>query len=132
MPGIVTPEYVNAVGESPVSSVDRYFYVVNLQDDMIMEWDGYRTEELDGKIHWMILITCPKCNNELRLETAKKQILIDDKGLHIAETIRCTHPAEFGGMCTWHVGIEPPRKSSDREARIRGQKIKVDAIARHC
>ena len=129
MSSIVSPEHVRHMGDNQIGQADRLFYVID-NDGMVMEWDGYFRKEKDGKEHWMLLIRCPRCEGDLTLRTENKKILVDEKGLHIDGTVRCTHPAEFGGMCSWCVGVEPPSKQSDRIITHKGHKIKIDAVTR--
>jgi hypothetical protein len=75
------------------------------------------------------------CRQNLKLDSTKKKILIDEQGLHLAEPIACAWPGEFGTACNFQVAIEPPRKAEDKMVRVNGmdgrpRQVKIDAVAR--
>lgn len=95
-----------------------------LYNDVVWEADGYQTGNL-----WLILMICPKCKNNLSIKSDQKSLKVSPDGLELGEPIRCSHPAEFGGICTFHVMLERPAKK-DRLACVQGIDLKVDAVAR--
>ncbi len=125
MQNIVSPEHVAATLGDIRRTPDKIFYI--LSGDLVMQWEGYKEAVTNG---WYIVLMCPKCGATLTLDSKNKKVLVDEKGLHIAEPIRCTAPAQFGGMCSWQVIIEPPKKSSEMTAIVQGIKYKISAVAR--
>ena len=100
-----------------------------MYEDTVWECDGYAVGDL-----WSILIICPVCRQNLKIDSTKKPMRIDEKGLELADPIRCSYPGDFGTPCPFCVAIEPPKKA-DLYQEIRcgdGQvrKVKLDAIAR--
>jgi len=130
---IVRPGEVKTLDDYATRKPDRYFYI--LFGENVWECDGYVINQ-DGKEPlWTILIVCPVCRHNLKIDSSKKKLLIDDKGLEIAEPIACAWPGEFGTACNFQVAIEPPRKREDMFVRVNGidgigRQVKVDAIAR--
>lgn len=120
---------MDTVGEK---KPDRYFYI--LFEEHIWECDGYLSKEDGKEPEWMILITCPVCRQNLNLSSRKKKLLLDEKGLHLAEPIACSYPGEFGGLCNFSVMLEPPTKSEDKTCMVNGPggrvKVIVDAVAK--
>lgn len=124
---IIKPDHVAATLGEMQRSPDKTFYV--LSGDLVMEWEGYSTKDTAGHVNWYIVALCPRCHTPLTIDGANKRILVDAQGLHIDEAIRCTAPAQFGGMCSWRVNIAPPN-ANNREAIVYGRKYKIDAVAR--
>lgn len=106
---------------------DRYFYV--LWDETVWELDGYCVKLPSGKLTWTILVTCPHCCQVLKLDTERKPLLVDERGLSTSEPIQCSYPGQFGGLCNWRVELEPPKESL-RYAVVNGQRVRLDAIAK--
>lgn len=124
---IIRPNEVKTLDDYARREPDRYFYI--LFGDDVWECDGYMIKD-DGKELWTILIRCPVCNQNLKLDSEKKSLRIDDKGLELKDTIQCSWPGQFGGLCNFHVAVEPPRKFEDRMVRVAGRQLKIDAVAR--
>jgi len=136
---IATPGEVKGFLPSAVRRADRYFYV--LYADTVYEWDGYRmgpSGAPDGapEVNWSILIMCPKCRNNLRLDNLKKHLAIESSAAGLeSEPIQCAYKAEFGGLCTWRVVLERPVKAQDRIVVVAApdssrRQILIDAIAK--
>lgn len=126
---VIKPDHVAATLGDVRRDADRVFVIVS--QDRVMAWDGYKVVE-NGRESWYVIAICPVCGTILTVDDSNKKMLVDDKGLHIAEPIRCTAPAQFGGMCPWHVAIEPPSKKSEQFVDTKGTRLKVDAIAKRC
>lgn len=133
---IVTPNRVQGFLPTAKAKPDRYFYV--LYGDMVLEWDGYRIggevgapDGADG-VNWSILLMCPRCHNNLRLDSLQKHLSVESGQAGISsEPIRCSYKAEFGGLCSWRVVLERPSKRHDRIVTVDGGKrIAIDAVAR--
>ena len=130
---IVRPDEVKTLDSHTEAKPDRYFYM--LFEEHIWECDGYYIQEEGKKPLWIILIVCPLCKQNLKIDSSNKKLLIDDKGLHLAEPIGCSWPGEFNTPCNFRVAIEPPRKQEDKFCRVTGRdgvsrQVKVDAVAR--
>jgi len=95
-----------------------------LYQDVVWEVDGYQTGDL-----WLLLMICPKCGNNLSIKSDQKPLKVSPDGLEVGDPIRCSHPAEFGGICPFHVVLERPAKK-DRVACVEGINRHVDAVAR--
>ena len=126
---VVKPDHVAATLGDVRRDADRVFVVVS--QDRVLAWDGYRVIE-NGHESWYVIAICPICGTILTIDDSNKKMLVDEKGLHIAEPIRCTAPAEFGGMCSWHVAIEPPANKNEQFVDTKGTRLKVDAVAKRC
>jgi len=130
---IVRPDEVKTLDTQRTAKPDRYFYM--LFEEHVWECDGYYIHEPGEEPNWIILIVCPCCKQNLTINSTKKKILIDDKGLHVAEPIACSHPGEFSTPCNFRVAVEPPSKQEDKYCRVAGsdgvsRQVKVDAVAR--
>ena len=126
MTHVLNPQEARGLA-SREAQADRYFYILDAVDDRIWEWDGYPNPDGDG--HWLIQLVCPLCNNNLTLTSIRKKLEITKEGLQSAEPIRCSHPADFGGICKWGVVLELPRPS-ERVAMVAGQEVRLDAVAK--
>lgn len=94
----------------PIESEEKtYFYLFDEKTETIWEADGFTEIDADGKKQWKIILTCPKCHNNLTLDSKNKQIQVTSEGLETGEPIRCSHPGEFG-PCMWNVELCPPKK----------------------
>lgn len=129
---IVRPDEVKTLDNFAGADPDRYFYM--LFEEKVWECDGYCIKREGEEPLWTILIVCPLCKQNLKIDSTKKKLLIDDKGLHLAEPIACAWPGEFNTPCNFRVAIEPPRRAEDKMCRVTGQdgvsrQVKVDAVA---
>ena len=93
-----------------------------LYKDVVWEADGYLVGE-----KWLILMLCPTCGNNLSLKSENKPMKVSPGGLEVGEPIRCSHPAEFGGVCSFHVMLDRP-SNRDRVACVEGIDRHVDAV----
>jgi hypothetical protein len=130
---IVRPDEVKTCDDYARRKPDRYFYIIF--EENVWECDGYKIERDGAEPLWTILLICPMCRQNLKLDSTKKKILIDEQGLHLAEPIACAWPGEFGTACNFQVAIEPPRKAEDKMVRVNGmdgrpRQVKIDAVAR--
>ena len=94
-----------------------------LYNDVVWEADGYQTGE-----HWLILMVCPKCKNNLSVKSNQKPMKVSPGGLELGEPIRCSHPVDFG-VCSFHVMLDRPAKK-DRVACVGGIDRHIDAVVR--
>jgi len=129
---IITPNEVKGFLGNDTRKPDRLFYV--LYEDQIWEWDGYCVH-LGETPCWSINIVCPRCHNNLRLDSTRKRVQITSDSLETDEPIRCAHPAEFGGVCRWAIELAPPHKREERYIEVAGPtgvaRIKIDAVAKN-
>lgn len=129
---IITPNEVKGFLGSDARKPDRLFYI--LFEDQIWEWDGYCVHTADRDC-WSINIVCPRCHNNLRLDSTLKRLQVTADSLETDEPIRCSHVAEFGGLCSWRVELAPPRKREERYIEVGSPtgvaRIKIDAVARN-
>jgi hypothetical protein len=136
---IVRPDYVKGFADTASKKVDRYFYIIYLEE--CWECDGYRIGPKDlpddhPSVHWTILLRCPVCHNNLMLDSTKKKLQVSrPSGLETAEPIRCSYKAEFGGLCKWSVVLESPRRREDKQISVRlddniVKTVLVDAVAK--
>lgn len=130
---IVRPNEVKTLDNYAGRKPDRYFYI--LFEENIWECDGYVVNQEGSEPLWSILLVCPLCKQNLKLDSDKKKLLIDEQGLHLAEPIACAWPGEFGTACNFRVAIDPPRKREDKVVRVTGmdgisRQVKIDAVAR--
>lgn len=136
---IVRPNEVKGFQTTAEAKPNRYFYI--LCGDECWECDGYRMGDPalpddHGDVHWAILITCPVCHQSLKLDSTKKKISIGRvSGLESDEPIRCSYPAQFGGVCPFTAVLELPRKPEEKEISVRldgnvTKRIAVDAVAK--
>jgi len=130
---IIRPDEVKTLDTQRTAKPDRYFYL--LFEETVWECDGYTSKEIGKEPQWIILIVCPLCKQNLTTNSEKKKILIDDKGLHVADVIACSWPGEFSTPCNFRVAIEPPSKKEDMMCYVNApdgsrRQVKVDAVAR--
>lgn len=133
-PSILRPDHVQ--GALPIAQrrPDRLFYV--LYGDTVWELDGYRVgpreQPDDGPdVCWTIHLACPRCHQNLLLDSLKKHLKVHPgQGLE-AEPLHCSYRAEFGGPCPFGVALDLPSKRSDREVLVNGQRLLIDAVARN-
>jgi hypothetical protein len=129
---IVRPDEVKTLDNYCQREPDRYFYL--LFEENVWECDGYCVREEGKEPIWTILIVCPLCKQNLKIDSTAKKLLIDERGLTLAEPIACSWPGEFSTACNFRVAIEPPQKREDRFARVTGpggvsRQVKIDAVA---
>ena len=129
---IIRPDEVKTLDQHTAAKPDRYFYM--LFEEHVWECDGYCIKREGKEALWTILIVCPLCKQNLKLDSKKKKLLIDEQGLHLAEPIACAWPGEFNTPCNFRVMIEPPKKREDKFVRITdmggvSRQVKVDAVA---
>lgn len=131
------PDEVKGIVAQTPSRADRYFYLLDKETDEVWETDGYR--QLDGETgqeRWMLLIMCPKCRNELKLETGRKQFEIDERGIETAEPFRCSWPIDqdgYKGACPWGCELQRPGREIKVPVRLRTGamvEVKIDAMIR--
>ena len=123
---IARPGLVKGYLPTATKPPDRVFYI--LYQDILWECDGYRAPgEPGAQPHWLIVLICPRCGENLTLNTSKKKVEITPEGLQ-SEPFRCSHPAEFGGVCPFTVALEKP-KGAERRAQVNGRWYNVDAVA---
>jgi hypothetical protein len=135
---IVKPDFVQGCVESKTSKADRFFYVLykDATVDQIWEIDGYRIGSREApddasSLQWTFHLTCPKCKNNLLLDSTKKKVRVYAGCGIESEEFRCGHPAQFGGVCSFGVALELPRRREDRVAVIEGGRIlRIDALAK--
>jgi len=131
---IIRPDEVRTLDTHSERKPDRYFYII--YGEHVWECDGYLAPgEPGSEPQWMIILTCPVCRQNLTINSQKKKLMIDEKGLHVAESIACSHPGEFGAPCKFKVAIEPPSKREDQHAMVTcvdgiSRQVKVDAVAK--
>jgi hypothetical protein len=132
---IVKPNEVRGFLPTAEATPDRYFYV--LYGDTVLEWDGWRTgnpNAPDGadEVNWSILLMCPKCRNNLRLDSLQKHLMVESGQSGISsEPIQCSYKGEFGGLCSFRVVLERPSRKCDKIVTVNGGKrIRIDAIAK--
>lgn len=131
---LVTPNEVKGFLPTAGKRPDRFFYV--LYADQVLEWDGYRVGPAGApddspEVSWSILIMCPRCHNNLKLDNLLKHLEIEAgrAGLQ-SEPIQCAYK-DFGTLCPWRVVLERPSRRSDRIVTVEGgRQIVIDAIAK--
>lgn len=134
-PGItIRPDRVTGYLDTATKLPDRIFKVLYREDDAVWEIDGYRIGPREApdsapELHWTFHITCPKCKNNLLLDSKKKKIEIDPDGIQ-TEAFRCSHPGMFGGICGFTFVLERPSKREDRVVLVQGVQHRIDAIVR--
>lgn len=118
--------------EKPVAQPTRIFYVLDLtpSHEYLWEIDGYCLHDSnEGKDRWTLHIVCPKCRNNLTIESEKKPIEVGHETLSV-ELFRCSHPAEFGGQCSFSAAIEPPSGNQKTTRDQHGRRVRVDGVFR--
>lgn len=131
---IIRPNEVRGMHTAASRQPDRYFYL--LYGDTVWECDGYRigpTEAPDDspEVNWSILLVCPVCHNNLRIDSVKKHLQVERQAAGLdTEPIQCSYKAEFGGLCRFRVVLERPSRRSDREVIVDGRRIIIDAVAK--
>lgn len=115
---------------------DRWIYVLDPSDDRIWEWDAYkRIDPETKKPYWEVLLICPKCRDNLRLDSRLKQIHIDEAhGVETGEPFFCGNVLErdgFTGRCDWGCELKPhdgePVPMTDNKNGRPGM-CKIDAV----
>lgn len=137
---IIRPDRVQATYDQTSVKVSRFFYIDC--GDELWEWDGYRVGPVDApddaeEVKWTIHLTCPLCHRSLKLDsTLKKMKVYREHGLDVAEPIRCSWPAQFGGLCPWSVSVElATGERAHAQLLLDGGIVKhvcLDAIGKRC
>jgi len=104
---------------------DRYFYVLNPETNEVWELDGYQCPGNENA--WTIHLYCPKCRQNLKLETSTKQVQVTADGLESGEPIECSWPAEFGGKC---IAVFEFGRTREQVTLKDGRKVTLDAVLR--
>jgi hypothetical protein len=132
---IVRPNEVKGFLPTASAKPDRFFYV--LYGDTVLEWDGYRIGPVGApddsrEVNWTLLVMCPKCHNNLKLDSLQKHLEVEARQAGIqSEPIQCSYKIEFGTLCTWRVVLERPTKRHDRIVTVDGgRQIVIDAVAK--
>ena len=118
--------------EKPVAKPTRLFYVTDFtpSHEIVYEIDGYCIKDgKTGRDLWTLHIVCPNCRKNLTIECTKKALEIPSESLAV-ECFRCTHPAEFGGICSFQEAIEPPKGNQKTTYDEHGRRIRVDGVYR--
>ena len=117
------------------AKADRFFYFLDPTTDLIWEVDGYVRREGE-KEYWLLLLTCPKCQNVLRLDNQKKPFEVSERGVETGEPIFCTWPVDqdgYKGACPWGAELQPPnRPFKIPMTNLAGElvEVKIDALIR--
>jgi hypothetical protein len=130
---IVNPNEVKGFCGNQEVPPDRYFYFLNESDETLWQSDGYKVTEKNGRECWSILMICPVCHSNIRLDSTKKRIKIDEDGVETDETIQCPYPGDFGGICRFKVELMPVRGKRIFPFRMQNgemRDIRVDALYR--
>lgn len=131
---IIRPDEVRGMHTAASRPPNRYFYL--LYGDTVWECDGYRVgpegaPDDSPEVNWSILLVCPVCHNNLRIDSIKKHLQVERGAAGLdTEPIRCSYKAEFGGLCRFCVVLEKPSRRSDREVIVNGRRIIIDAVAK--
>lgn len=131
----IAHDEVRGIVANAETQCDRRFYFLDDADDHVWEVDGYIQREGDRE-HWMLLICCPRCHNELSLKSTAKQFEITEGGIETGEPFFCTWPLDkdgFKGVCTWGAELQRPNKRLVVPVRtVHGEliQIRIDAIIR--
>lgn len=141
-PVIARPDLVRGTMGQASRKPTKYFYVVSDDggSEIVWEWDGYMSKDPNsGEPQWVILITCPRCHNTLRIDTSKKPLRVSKDGLETDSPIRCSWEEKDKakirggfGACGWACELRPVR-GSEKHASVRMlngrmQKVTVDAV----
>jgi len=134
------PDLVSGYVGGTQRKVDRYFYLFDEVSDLVWEMDGYKKPQAPdanpAEAEWVLLLMCPACHKSLKIDTGKKPILIDERGIETGEPIYCTWDVDidgYVGMCPFGAELQPPKKPEYGEVRLRDgsvQKVKIDAFVR--
>ena len=126
---IVRPDLVKGFVPTAQKPPDRLFYLLNPHDDLVWEVDAYKQPTMDGmKPAWLLILSCPICRNHLTLDSTKKHLEITDEGIE-SDVFRCSHSAQFGGVCPFTIALDKPSKSQ-RQVQVQGRWYKIDAVAK--
>jgi len=124
------------------TKVDRYFYLLDEQSDLVFEMDGFlqAKEKLDDPDRWMLIMMCPACHQGLRIDTAKKPIEISDFGIETGEPIACTYILSgstehdgYRGLCPFRGEFQPPKAPEFGPVRVADGsivRVRIDARIR--
>jgi hypothetical protein len=131
---IIRPDQVRTLDEYATKKPDRFFYI--RYGETIWECDGYRVVEAgrEDLVHWTILLICPECGHNLKLDSTKKKLKIDENGLELAEPMACDWPGDFSTPCNFQVMLEPPKRSEKTSmvTTVTGtnREVQIDAVAK--
>jgi hypothetical protein len=131
---IIRPDQVRTLDEYATRKPDRFFYIC--YGETIWECDGYKVVEQgrEDKTEWTILIICPECGRNLKLDSTEKKLKVDERGLELAEPMACPWPGEFSTPCNFQVMLEPPKRSEKTAVvtTLQGvnREVQIDAVAK--
>lgn len=135
-------DHVQGVCYNQTAQPDRYFYLYDVQTDLVFEADGYKQPKApeanpNDPDEWIILLMCPACHQTLRLDSAKKQFQVTKRGIETAEPIGCSYWLQdvegYSGPCPFRAEFQPPKQVEFGDVRLRsGQRhrVKIDAWIR--
>lgn len=127
---ILRPDYVKGFVPTASRPPDRLFYLLDKQDDRVWEVDGYKQPTADGmRPAWMLILSCPVCRNNLTLDSTRKHLEITEEGIQ-SDVFRCSHGAQFGGVCPFSIALDRPRNKEERQVQVLGRWYKIDAVAK--
>lgn len=134
---VVRPNEVKGFVTTGGRKPDRFFYI--LYGDTVWECDGYRVgptaaPDDSPEVNWSLLIICPKCGGNLRIDSLKKHLGVEagQAGLE-SEPLQCSYKAEFSGLCPFRVVLERPSKRHERVVTVDGgRQVRIDAVAKDC
>lgn len=133
---IMRPDLVQGVVADSGDNVDRHFYLYDAVSELVFEADGYQMPSANGEPSWMVLMLCPACQQNLKLESAKKPFEVSERGIETGEVIKCSYWLQdvdgYTGMCPFRGELEPPKKPEWGEVRTAAGvvKVKIDAWIR--
>lgn len=125
---ILRPDYVRGFVPTTTSVPSRLFYLLDTKNDCVWEVDAYRSPGENGRVNWMLVLVCPVCRNHLVLDSTKKKLEITTEGIE-SDVFRCSHDAQFGGVCPYQVALDRPSKSQ-RQVQVSGVWYHIDAVTR--
>lgn len=130
---IMRPDLVKGYMGNAQTRVDRYFYVFDEVSGLVYEIDGFKQpkEKPDAPDRWMLIMLCPCCGQGLRIDTAKKPVLITETGLETGEPIACSYLLKdfdgYNGLCPFRGELQPYKKpefadvTTEDGRRVRGR-----------
>ena len=135
---VLKPNEVRGVVGKANTHVDRHFYLHDRESNIVWEADGYLQpkEKPDAPDHWWILLLCPACHQHLRIDSEKKPIKVDERGIETGEPIACGRWLKdvegYTGYCPFRGELEPPKKPEYGEVQtdLGIQRVRVDAWIR--
>lgn len=129
LPSVCNPHEIRGFHTVQETRPDRVFYVLehSLQTDVLWEIDGYRRVDENGHEHWFLHIVCPRCGQNLALNSEKRDVEVDEKGI-LADPFRCSWPGEFGTQCSFRAALVRPRNGESTFPDENGMLRRVDAV----